>query len=207
MADAHLKSSGPIGGRPILLVHGILDYGRRFGWMKKALAARGLGPVHAMSLKPNDGSIPFERMAAQVRGQVQELLQQNGVGQVDIVAFSMGALAARYYIHFLGGLEVVRRFISISGPHHGTWTAHLSANIACRQMRPGSELLEQMNTTGGWGRVRVHSFWTPLDLTIFPAGSSRLDGADNRTFVVPLHPLMITDRRVIAAVAKALTGD
>lgn len=190
---------------PVLLVHGIMDRGWRFGRMRTALEAHALGPVHAMEIVPNDGSITFAVMGEQVRESANALLLQTGASKVDIVAFSMGALAVRQFLHFLDGHRQVRRFISLSGPHHGTLTARLNFNSAGRQMRPGSTFLKELNAgEGNWGDVEVHSFWTPLDLTIFPSESSRLEGADNRTFPVMLHPLMITDRRVIQAVAEVL---
>jgi triacylglycerol lipase len=195
-----------IPGRPVLLVHGIMDNSRRFKRMLAALRAAGIEKIHAMDIVPNDGSIPFSTMGKQVRDSADALLREAGSDQLDIVAFSMGTLAARHYLHFLGGWEKVRRFISISGPHHGTRSAYLILLKGALQMRPNSSLLQAMNAPDApWGEVQVFSFWTPYDLVIVPPESSRLGWADNRTFPVWLHPLMITDRRVIDAVVEVLT--
>ncbi|MFP2932269.1 lipase, partial [Pyxidicoccus sp. 3LG] len=94
---------------------------------------------------------------------------------------------------------------SISGPHAGSQLAWLGRGTGVRQMRPGSRLLRQLQEgRRPWGETEVHSFWTPLDLMILPASSSRLPGACERTFPVLLHPWMLTDRRVLDAVVEVL---
>jgi triacylglycerol lipase len=99
----------------------------------------------------------------------------------------------------------VRRFVSVSGPHHGTLTAYLGRNAGTRQMRPGSRYLRQINAAEGeWGDMEVFSFWSPLDLVVIPATSSVLEGAQNRSFTVAQHHLMLSDDKVIEAVVQAL---
>jgi triacylglycerol lipase len=190
---------------PILFVHGIFDTGKRFSTMQAALCARGLDKVHAMNIIPPDASISMEAMATQVQAEAQALLKSTGAEKVDIVAFSMGTLVVRYFLQKMGGRTDIRRFVSISGPHHGTWTAYLGWNAGSRQMRPGSAFLQELNSESDpWGDVKVFSFWTPYDLTIIPPGSSLIPGAQNRTFNVLIHHWMLTDREVINAVVEAL---
>ena len=55
--------------------------------------------------------------------------------------------------------------------------------------------------------VEVHVLYTPYDLMILPASSSRLPGARTETQVpIPFHRWMITHPRAIGAIADALTG-
>ena len=191
---------------PILLVHGIDDTGSRFARLSAFLTENGLGPVYAMDINPPDGSIAMEAMAEQVASAVQMLLRTHSARQVDITAYSMGTLAVRYYIQRLGGKTRVGRFVSLAGPHHGTLAAYLRGNAGCRQMRPGSPFLADLNgDEDPWGGVEVFSFWTPLDLMIFPASTSRLPGAKNRRFFVLVHPFTVSDPRVMKAVAEALS--
>jgi triacylglycerol lipase len=189
---------------PILLVHGIFDTGKRFSTMQAALCARGLDKVRAMNIVPRDASISMEAMAAQVQAEVQAFQQSTGAEKVDIVAFSMGALVVRCFLQKRGGRADIRRFVSISGPHHGTWTAYLGWNAGSRQMQPGSVFLQELNSQSDpWGDVKVFSFWTPYDRTIIPPSSSILPGAQNRTFNVLIHHWMLSDKQVIQAVAGA----
>jgi len=192
---------------PVLLVHGLDDTAALFRKMRAELHKRGLRPVHAMDIVPPDGSISFEAMGLQVRTAAQALLQSSGAAKVDIVAYSMGALAARQFLQRQGGRSCVRRFISLAGPHHGTLMAYLRWNIGCRQMRPGSAWLRDLNADADlWGEVQAFSFWTPLDCMVLPATSSRLPRAQWRTFWVGLHPWIVSDPRVIDAVARALAA-
>jgi len=119
----------------------------------------------------------------------------------------MGALVARYWLTRVPGHVPVRRYVSISGPHHGTWIGFARRNAGGEQMRPGSPFLQELaKDEGQWGPVEAYSFWTPFDLVIVPPSSSRLRGAVMRTFPVVLHPLMMSDARVLDAVIEALGG-
>jgi triacylglycerol lipase len=187
---------------PVLCVHGIWDTASVFGSMKDALHGRGWGNVHAIDLSPNDGSADIPELAEQVSAAARALAPD---GPLDVVGFSMGALVSRYWLQKLGGREKVRRFVSISGPHRGTLTAMLSSKPGAVQMRPNSALIEGLFADPDpWGRTEVHAFWTPFDLIILPSGSSALPGARERRFNVPLHPMMLHSREVIAAVAEVL---
>lgn len=190
---------------PVLLVHGINDTGARFDKMRSVLKACGFDPVHAINITPSDGSITLEAMGQQVMNGVHACQEAAGPQKIDIVAFSMGTLAVRSALHNLDGRSSVRRFISVSGPHHGTLTAYLSWKAGTKQMRPNSRFLRDINAGGGhWGEVEVFSFWSPLDLMVIPATSSVLKDADNRAFPVVLHHRMLSDDRVIEAVVQAL---
>jgi triacylglycerol lipase len=192
---------------PVLLVHGIDDTCARFNKMRTSLQAYGYNIIEGLNLIPHDGSIPFSIMGKQVRDGVRTLLQKTNTAKVDIVAHSMGTLAVRYFLQKLEGHSLVRRFISLAGPHHGTLTAYFRQNVGCQQMRPASPFLQDLNSNSAqWGDVQVYSFWTPLDLMILPPTSSLLNGAYNQSFNVLLHPWMATDLKVIEAVAQTLTA-
>jgi len=190
---------------PVLLVHGIYNDHLTMAPVRDFLLSRGLTDVEAIDLVPNDGSAGIPALAEQVRNAALALRARTGADRVDVVAFSMGSLVTRYWLMRGDGQAVVRRFVSIAGPHHGTLVAFLGFNEGARQMRPDSPLLADLaRDEGAWGPVEVVSFWTPLDLMIVPAQSSRLKGAPDRAFTVLAHPLMLYDARVLEAVADAL---
>lgn len=192
---------------PVLLIHGIDDRGIRFKRMQAAFEQNGIAPVVAMDIQPNDASIPLEAMALQVQAVVESLLQSSRAAQVDIVAYSMGSLAGRYFLQRLGGQRQVRRFIAIAGPQQGTYMAYMRQNVGCRQMRPGSAFLQDLNgDQDPWGAVQVVCFWTPFDLMMLPCTTSRLPGVYNRAFFVPIHPLMLSSPAVIRAVIQTLAA-
>ncbi|MFY0526022.1 esterase/lipase family protein [Archangium gephyra] len=192
---------------PVLFVHGtddtpgaffaMLDAFQQAGWPKERL--------HAVRLHPNNGQLPIEVMAYQVRRAAEGLRKRTGAERIDVVAFSQGTLSSRYWMQELGGQPRVRRFVSISGPHHGTRVAYLKADPALVQMRPDSAFLRELNRREQpFGDTEVFSFWTPLDSTVVPADSARLPGATERTFFVPAHQMMLSAPAVISATVEVL---
>jgi len=191
---------------PVLLVHGIWHSGAQMAAVQARLQAAGR-QAEVIDLVPADGSAPILVLAAQVARAADALAASSGAEKIDLVGFSMGALVARAYVQRLGGRTRVRRFVSLSGPHAGTVTARLSSTPGAVDMRPDSALLRDLAADPDpWGPVEVHAFYTPFDLMVFPAETARLPGArSTRTFPVLLHRWMVTDERVLAAVAEALT--
>jgi triacylglycerol lipase len=200
--SAALPSDPLLGGRRVLLVHGINDSAKSMARMKRFLEARGWH-VYSISLRPNDGSVPFDVMARQLDAFVAAAIPSRE--KFDLVAFSMGGLVARYYIQKMGGYGRVRRFVSISTPNHGTLWAWLSGRAGVKQMRPNSEMLRDLNAdVSKLVALDYTSIYTPLDLTIVPAASSSMPVARNVISWVPLHPLMVMMPGPMHAVERAL---
>jgi triacylglycerol lipase len=193
-------------GRPVLLVHGIWDQGVCFDAMRSALERAGCGPTRALDLSPNDGSGTIESLAAIVDHAARDLADGE---RFDLVGFSMGALVSRYWLQRMNGKARTRRFVSISGPHAGTVTAHFVPKRGIAQMRPGSALLNDLaSDPDPFGDVEVHTLWTPYDLMIVPAQSSRLPHAKSEhRLPLALHRWMITHPRSLHTVATILTRD
>jgi triacylglycerol lipase len=189
--------------RPVVLVHGIFDTSKIFTAMAKRLEVHGFQPL-APDLKPSSGATGLEALAAQIGPFVDQYLSPEE--KFDLVGFSMGALVSRYYVQRLGGMKRVRRLITISAPHHGSYSAYLTTgNEGARQMRPGSVFLQKLNGDAAMlERVGFVSIWTPLDLMIVPASSSRLGVGEEYRIPVALHPCMLRSSRTLELVAKLL---
>lgn len=185
----------------VLLLHGIWESGAQMEPLRLALERAGR-TAETLDLVPSSGEATLPELAAQLGARVDAL----GGGPVDVVGFSMGSLVARTWLQRHGGRERARKFVSISGPHAGTLAAYFSGKAGARQMRPGSALLRDLaSDPDPWGDVEVHSLWTPFDLMIVPARSSRLPRvASERRFAVPLHAQMVTSPRVLEAVVALL---
>ncbi|MBO3461790.1 esterase/lipase family protein, partial [Aetokthonos hydrillicola] len=183
---------------PVLLVHGIFDTGRVFDSMIPYLKNRGW-TVYDLDLLPNNGNGRLDHLAEQVADYVNStfLPQQ----PIDIVGFSMGGIVSRYYVQRLGGINRVERFITLSAPNNGTWVAFCHLGAGCIQMRPNSTLLEDLNRDAAMlEQINFTSIWTPYDLMIVPANSSRMPVGRQITVPVWTHAAMLTDRRSLAAV-------
>ena len=187
---------------PVLLVHGINDTGAVFNKMAFYLRQQGLS-VYTVDLIPNNGSEVLEKLAQQVANYVNDTFE--AARPVDIVGFSMGGIVSRYYIQRLGGINKVQRFITISSPHKGTIIAYGTWLAGAVQMRPNSDFINDLNADFKMlKQLNFTSIWTPYDLMILPASSSRLGIGKEVTIPVILHPLMLTDTRTSTIVADAL---
>ena len=188
--------------RPVVLVHGIWDTSRIFAPMIRWLETRGFRPL-SLDLTPSDGAVGLDELALQLRAFLDQNLSPRE--PFDLVGFSMGGLVSRYYVQRLGGMERVGRLITISTPHKGSYWAYTVANKGSRQMRPGSDFLKELNRDAViLERVKFASIWTPLDLMIVPAWSSRLGVGEEFRIPVTLHPWMLRSRRSLELVAKLL---
>ena len=188
---------------PVLLIHGIKDDARKMEPLARYLRGQNWD-ARTMSFRPSWGQVGLDELALQVSQFIDANLAPDA--KLDIVAFSMGGLVARYYLQRLGGLDRVDRFITLSTPHHGTLLAHLIPNAGCRQMRPGSPFIRDLNADADQlAKLRFTSFWTPYDLIIIPQRSSVMPQARNVRLPIVLHPLMVFQSRALGQVAEALS--
>jgi triacylglycerol lipase len=191
---------------PVLLIHGIDDTRAVMEPLGTYLEARGWRSF-AFDMTPSNGQVGFDALARQVEQQVATIQAQTGASKVDVVGFSLGGMVARYYLQTMGGAPAVERFVTISSPHHGSWTAYLRWNALGEELRPGSPIYRRLNgDLSALSKVRHTVIWTPFDLMIVPSWSSQLPGAREVRIPVILHPLMLRDERCFQAVAEALSN-
>lgn len=187
---------------PVLLVHGLTDTSRVFRTMQPYLEGFG-HEVHCLDLVPNNGEAPLDVLGHQLAEYVRRHMP--GDQKFDLVGFSMGGIVSRYYVQRLGGLERVRRFVTISSPHQGTWTARLRGGPGIQQMRRGSEFLAGLNRDCEClEQLGFTSIWTRYDLMIVPARSSVLPVGRSIHVGAPAHFLMVRDARVLEIVRQLL---
>jgi triacylglycerol lipase len=182
-SDADRPASAPQGRPgPVLLVPG-------YGGSRTALEAladvlRAQGRAATVLTLPGEGTGDL-RQAAAVLDDAADAALAAGAPSVDVVGFSAGGVTARLWAGELGGAAAARRIVTLGSPHHGTDVAAVAAAFApsscpqaCRQLVPGSALLQGLNgddeTPDGpvWTSV-----WTEQDAIVTPPESARLQGA------------------------------
>jgi triacylglycerol lipase len=185
--------------RPVVLVHGWLGSPANFNAMKAALEADGY-PVYTVRL-PGQENVAN---ASAVGQRVATVSAQHGNAKVDLVVHSMGALSARYYLKFLGGVARVQTYVSMGSAEHGyTGACQLPENFG-GQMCPGSAFLNNLNAGDDTpGPVAYTTLRSTRD-----EGDSHLDGG--ACFGTPIpdvdHAAEPRDPAFIAAVKTALNG-
>ena len=125
---------------------------------------------------PGDGRGDL-RKAAEVLDEEAEALLDDGAPSVDVIGYSAGGVTARWWAAELGGADVARRVVTLGSPHHGTPLALPDCTVGCRQLQPGSDLLERLGRDETPDGPAWTTVWTAFDGVVQPPESSRLDGA------------------------------
>lgn len=170
--------------------------------MERFLQREGI-PACTLSPQPSDGRVGIEVLAARLADAVAVHFPDGA--PLNFVGFSMGGLICRSYLQQIGGIVRAERLITIATPHQGTWTAYIYNRPACRQMRPGSRFLAELNRDlPSLQGIQFTSIWTPLDLTIVPAFSSWLPVGEMVPILSPFHRTMVVDLQILRTVAHCL---
>ncbi len=159
-------------GTPILLLHGMVDNRSVFTLLRRGLRRRGFGRVLTLNYSPvtNDVRAAARRLALEV----ETLCETTGYERIHVVGHSMGGLIARYYVQCLGGDERVDTLVTLATPHAGTATAYLVGTTLTRQLRPGSDLMRELEAPAAGCRTRFIAYWSDLDQMIVPQRRARL---------------------------------
>ncbi|MCL7376237.1 triacylglycerol lipase [Streptomyces sp. 35G-GA-8] len=162
---------------PVVLLHGLVDNRSVFVLLRRSLARHGWTRLVSLNYSPLTCDI---RTAAESLAEyVEEICARTGHRQVDVIGHSLGGLIARYYVQRLGGDTRVRTLITIATPHEGTAVVPLAnAHPVVRQMRPGSDLIEELRLPAPGCRTRFVSFWSDLDQLMAPALTARITHPD-----------------------------
>ncbi|MBN1542236.1 lipase [candidate division KSB1 bacterium] len=200
--DSTIDTDSTHSGKIAVLVHGIFDTPAIFARLSHVLRRQGWICL-AVRLRPNTGRVGLDRLAVQLKSDIDRCIPCEQ--PIDLIAFSMGGLVARYYLQRLGGLHRIRRLITVSAPHQGSRLAYLLPNRGGRQMRPHSAFLADLNRDADCLKaVDPISLWSPWDLSILPAKSSILKVGRSIKVGVPLHVLMLWSRSSIESIVQVL---
>ncbi|HEY2221010.1 esterase/lipase family protein [Actinomycetospora sp.] len=197
---------------PVVLVHGLAaNQADNWGYLAPILAKQGYcvfsltygrNPLAPPPLSQVGGLEPMERSAQELKAFVGRVRGATGAGKVDIVGHSEGSLMPNYYVKFLGGDEVVDRYVGMTplwdgtrllgasdldtiarhlgiAPVYGAALAPLCAS--CREFLRGSPFLQKMSS-GGTPAVRGVDYtmvMTRNDELVQPYTSGELEGAHN----------------------------
>jgi triacylglycerol lipase len=187
---------------PVILVHGLWDTDRVFKPLRSHLETQGWD-VYSLDLLPSNGSAPLDVLAHQLEHYIAKTFSPDQT--LDLVGYSMGGIVSRYYLQRLGGLDRVARFVTLSAPHNGTLAAQFSRLKGCQQMRRNHPFIQDLNKDlHQLEQVQFTSLWTPYDAIILPSTSSILPVGRTERLNVSLHKFMVSDRRSLAAISRAL---
>lgn len=172
-------------GTPILLVHGIIDNHAIFSVLKRRLRRKGFHTVITMNYPPTTNDI--RAAAALLAAEIEAIVAVTGYERLHVVGHSLGGLIARYYAQRLGGDERIHTLVTLGTPHRGSLHAHALPVRIGRQLRPGSDLMAELELPAPACRTRFVAYWSDFDQIIVPHTSARLDHPDLSARNVPIH--------------------
>jgi triacylglycerol esterase/lipase EstA (alpha/beta hydrolase family) len=201
---------------PILLVPGY--GGSQTALDQLAVRLRAAGRTATVVTLPGDGTGDLVAEAAALDTAAAQALK-DGSPSLDVIGYSAGGVVTRIWVDRFNTARRARRIVTLGSPLHGAQVAGVGVAVgagacptACRQLAPGSDLLNQLNDADLPEGLPWLSIWTENDETVQPPDSARLGGAVN----VPLqslcpkaqvsHSQLPTDPQVTAMVLNALAG-
>jgi pimeloyl-ACP methyl ester carboxylesterase len=161
------KSDKPRTSTQTLIIDGIWGSHQRWERLRSRIA-KEVGPCTIWRYD-NSGRVSIEALG---RALSSELTQLNG--PVNLIGYSMGGLIIREAIRQNSELRV-EKVALLNSPNHGSAVAFLVPLSACREMRPGSAFLRQLNAAP-WKYPTLVT-WCPYDLMVFPGSSGRWEKA------------------------------
>jgi pimeloyl-ACP methyl ester carboxylesterase len=193
-------------GTPILLVHGLVDNRSIFTLLRRALRRRGFGRVITLNYSPLTQDI--RGAAARLAALVEKTCEETGYERVHVIGHSLGGIVARYYVQRMGGDRRVHTLCTLGSPHAGTYAARLWPGGVVRQLRPGSELMQELAAPAPGCRTRFVAFWSDLDQLIVPQRAAAIQHPDLTARNVPLrgigHMSLPISGQVVHEIAQLL---
>ena len=137
---------------------------------------------------PKSGSIDIHESARVLKGVVDATLRDTGASKVHLIGHSQGSLVARTYIHDYSGEKTVDSMISLSGPNKGTEFLNSDVKVLlgcpgappCEQMKPGSDLLKEVNGEPHQDIIYYTNFANSHDLLVTPLGNAFMDNCNRK---------------------------
>lgn len=184
------------GETPIVLVHGFYSNAAFWHPMKPMLRAAGWNNIFSLNLEPLFTSI--DDYALQLERRVEEVCVRCGSDSVVVVGHSMGGLVARACARRVPGR--IRHVVCLGSPHLGTVLARLVPSVTTRQMRRGSDWLNDLNR--GDPGVPITNIYSEHDNIIVPQASAALPGTES----IAMRGVGHLEMAFSTAVRQALNG-
>jgi triacylglycerol esterase/lipase EstA (alpha/beta hydrolase family) len=162
-----------------------------------------------------EADLPFlqtgdiKRSAAILAVEVQKARYRFDAEKVNLVGHSLGGIISRYYLQKMGGWKYVHRAVYLGTPHHGVyWAVFGLMTKAGRQLMPGSEFIEDLNSDPARCRNRkCLSVISNFDEMLIPRSSGILECGYNKTVNWPVgHWGMVFSNKAIGWIVDFFDG-
>jgi pimeloyl-ACP methyl ester carboxylesterase len=148
VSTAGPATAAPVSGpNPVLVIGGFDADQPKLETLRAWLDSRGYRAYSLVLPGDPSATAPIADSAQAVADKVADIRRQTGAQRVDLVGHSMGGLAQRHYVKFLGGREQVGTYVDYGTPEQGELLGLLCSALypGCRDMTPGSAFLDNLN--------------------------------------------------------------
>lgn len=181
------KFAYPNVGTPILLVHGYINTGAVWLYIKWKL--KNIGPIYTIDLNHPFASIVDH--AHQVEKFADRIENETGKQDLILVGYSMGGLVSTYYATKLAPKGKVQKIITIATPFAGTHMAKIAIGKNAREMQRGSLFLQSLDC-----KIPLVTIASKTDEIVIPYSSALQDRAKQILFKNLGHGALIFSPRV-----------
>ncbi len=194
---------------PILLVHGIDGSAADFDALQARLRADGWDASNVFAFTFADAKWGCNvDNASTIKTWIETILTTTGAPEVNVIAHSMGTLSSRHFVKQLGGTDMVARYITLGGMHHGLSSSCLAtfpgAPCVWRELCESGEFVAQLNAVPATpGNLHWVSIYGTADETV-PNSSSQLAGAENISMPGVDHVGLLDDAATYAQIKRVL---
>lgn len=183
--------------RPIVFIHGFGGGSYEYWPIRRFLQKKGMTSCYEFSYTEKIGQVSLKKTAWQLNAFLQSLPDP----EFDIVALSQGGIIARLAIAHLIGKKI-RMCVTVCTPHHGSLLAYVGFLPGIRELRPGSPLFQELDTS----RAKYYAVWNPLDMMVIPGSSAKFEYAqENKKVVALLHPLTFSHPETLKFIFEKLS--
>ena len=189
---------------PVILVPGWLDSDSDLQLIRTRLLQAGWAEDRAEAISFSDPVGSNREHAVELGLAVAAMLERTGSKEVDVLAHSMGGLAARWYI-LTQPDHSIRRAVFLGTPHRGTLSAYLAFGKSRPEMLPGSNFLDSLNTLQPTPLgVESRTIRTLIDTHIISGSSATLPDVEDYRLCCTTHTGLLKDGRVFELILSFL---
>ena len=127
---------------------------------------------------------------------VKELINEEQLKDVIVVAHSKGGLIGKYLLAFENADNKIKKVIAIASPWKGSIFLKISPHKSFKELRPKSGLIKKL---GEQKQVnsKIVSIYGISDNVVWPVDSCNLEGAKNIQVDIHGHHKILFDKKVI----------
>ena len=189
---------------PVILVPGWLNSDSDLQLIRTRLLQAGWADNRVEAISFSDPAGSNRDHAVELGLAVAAMLERTGAKEIDVLAHSMGGLAARWHI-LTQPDHSIRRAVFLGTPHRGTLSAYLAFGKSRPEMLPSSYFLDSLNTLQPTPLgVESWTIRTLIDTRIIPGSSATLPDVEDHRLCCPTHTGLLNDGRVFQLILSFL---